>query len=102
MATGQVNRGLQTVVSVMQEMSWSIREIAKNRTEAAKVADGTMKTALETNAIVGQPRGIERGNRAIDQGDYVDCSEYRPALNATVEAARAGKWAPASRWWQTR
>jgi methyl-accepting chemotaxis protein len=90
-ATEQVNRGLQTVASATEQMSASIREIAKNTTEAAKVADGAMKTALETNAVVAK---LGESSAEIGQVIKVITSIAQKtdllALNATVEAARAG------------
>jgi methyl-accepting chemotaxis protein len=92
MATEQVNRGLQTVASSTEEMSASIREIAKNTTEAAKVADGAMKRATETNAIVSK---LGESSAEIGQVIKVITSIAQKtdllALNATVEAARAGE-----------
>ena len=90
-ATDQVNRGLQTVASSTEEMSSSIREIAKSATEAAKIADIAMKTATETNAIVTK---LGRSSAEIGQVIKVITSIAQKtdllALNATVEAARAG------------
>lgn len=90
-STEEVNRGLQTVASATQEMSASIQEIAKNATEAAKVADAAMKTAFETNEIVGK---LGESSAQIGQVIKVITSIAQKtdllALNATVEAARAG------------
>jgi len=91
-ATEQVNRGLQTVSTATEQMSSSIREIAKNATEAAKVADGAMRTAHETNAIVSK---LGESSAEIGQVIKVITSIAQKtdllALNATVEAARAGE-----------
>jgi methyl-accepting chemotaxis protein len=90
-ATDQVNRGLQTVSTATEQMSASIREIAKNSTEAAKVADGAMKTTLETNVVVAK---LGESSAEIGQVIKVITSIAQKtdllALNATVEAARAG------------
>jgi len=90
-ATEQVNRGLQTVASATEEMSSTIKEIAKNATEAAKVAEGAMKAASETNAIVAK---LGESSAEIGQVIKVITSIAQKtdllALNATVEAARAG------------
>ncbi len=73
-------------------MSASIAQIAKNATEAAKVAGATMKTAEETNAIVGK---LEQSSAEIGQVIKIIASISQItdllALNATVEAARAGE-----------
>ena len=91
-ATEQVNKGLQTVATATEEMSASIKEIAKNATEAAKVADGAMRTATETNAIVAK---LGASSAEIGQVIKVITSIAQKtdllALNATVEAARAGE-----------
>lgn len=91
-ATEQVDRGLRTVATATEEMTASIREIAKNTTEAAKVADGAMRTALETNAVVAK---LGESSAEIGQVIKVITSIAQKtdllALNATVEAARAGE-----------
>jgi methyl-accepting chemotaxis protein len=73
-------------------MSASIKEIAKNATEAAKVADGAMRTAAETNTIVTK---LGESSAEIGQVIKVITSIAQKtdllALNATVEAARAGE-----------
>ena len=90
-ATDQVNRGLQTVAASTEEMSTTIKEIAKSATEAARVADGAMRTAAETNAIVAK---LGESSGEIGQVIKVITSIAQKtdllALNATVEAARAG------------
>ena len=91
-ATEQVNRSLQTVASATGEMSASIKEIAMNASEAAKVADGAMRTATETNTIVAK---LGASSAEIGQIIKVITSIAQKtdllALNATVEAARAGE-----------
>ena len=90
-ATEEVNRNLHTVATATEEMSASISEIAKNATEAAKVAAEAMRTANETNAIVGK---LGASSAEIGQVIKVITSIAQKtdllALNATVEAARAG------------
>jgi methyl-accepting chemotaxis protein len=92
MSTEQVNRGLQIVATATEQMSASISEIAKSTTEAAKIADGAMRTAKETNAIVAK---LGESSAEIGQVIKVITSIAQKtdllALNATVEAARAGE-----------
>ncbi|HYA61846.1 MAG TPA: cache domain-containing protein [Candidatus Sulfotelmatobacter sp.] len=91
-ATEEVNRNLQTVATATEEMSASVQEIAKNATEAAKVAGEGMKTAAETNVIVAK---LGQSSAEIGQVIKVITAIAQKtdllALNATVEAARAGK-----------
>jgi len=91
-ATEEVNRNLQTVATATEEMSASISEIAKNATEAAKVAASAMTTANETNTIVSK---LGESSAEIGQVIKVITSIAQKtdllALNATVEAARAGE-----------
>jgi methyl-accepting chemotaxis protein len=91
-ATEEVNRNLQTVATATEEMSASISEIAKNASEAAKVAGEALKAAVETNATVTK---LGVSSAEIGQVIKVITSIAQQtnllALNATIEAARAGE-----------
>jgi methyl-accepting chemotaxis protein len=91
-ATEQVNRNLQTVATATEEMSASISEIAKDASEAAKVAGDALKAAVETNATVTK---LGESSAEIGQVIKVITSIAQQtnllALNATIEAARAGE-----------
>jgi methyl-accepting chemotaxis protein len=73
-------------------MSASIKEIAKNATEAAKIATSAVKTAETTNATVAK---LGESSAEIGQVVKVITSIAQQtnllALNATIEAARAGE-----------
>jgi methyl-accepting chemotaxis protein len=90
-ATEEVNRSLQTVATATEEMSASISEIAKNATESAKIAAEALQVASQTNVIVTQ---LGDSSAKIGQVLKVITSIAQKtdllALNATVEAARAG------------
>ena len=53
-ATLQVNQNLQTVATGAEEMGISIKEIAKNATEAAKVASAAVRAAETANVTVSK------------------------------------------------
>ena len=80
------------MATATEEMSAGIQEIAKNATEAAKVADSAMRTATETNAVV-----TKLGDSSAEIGQVIKVITSIAqktdllALNATVEAARAGE-----------
>jgi methyl-accepting chemotaxis protein len=87
-----VNRNLQTVATGSEEMSVSIKEIAKNATEAARVATGAVRVAETANATVGK---LGESSAEIGLVIKVITSIAQQtnllALNATIEAARAGE-----------
>ena len=53
-AAEQVSRNVQTVATGAEEMGASIREIAQNANEAARVAASAMQAAESTNATVAK------------------------------------------------
>jgi methyl-accepting chemotaxis protein len=73
-------------------MTASIKEIAKNATEAAQVADSAAKVAETTNATVAKlgESSTEIGN-VIKVITSIAEQTNLLALNATIEAARAGE-----------
>ena len=90
--TEQVNHNVQTVAAAAEEMSASIREIAKNAADAARVAMSAVEVADETNSVVSK-----LGDSSADIGKVVKVitsiaqQTNLLALNATIEAARAGE-----------
>jgi len=83
---------VQTVAAGAEELSASIREIATNATEAARVGDQTMTAARTTHELIGK-----LGESSREIGDVVKVitaiaeQTNLLALNATIEAARAGE-----------
>ena len=86
-----MSKGVQTVATNTEEMSASIKEIARNSSEAANISKDTLKKAQSTNATIAQ-LGVssqEIGN-VIKVISSIAQQTNLLALNATIEAARAG------------
>src|SRR5579862_2192236 len=73
-------------------MNASIKEIARNATEAARIASGAVKVARETNDTVNKlgESSVEIG-KVIKVITSIAQQTNLLALNATIEAARAGE-----------
>jgi methyl-accepting chemotaxis protein len=91
-ATQQVSQNLRTVATGADEMGTSIKDIAKNATEAATVATSAVRAAEATNATIAK---LGASSAEIGQVVKVITSIAQQtnllALNATIEAARAGE-----------
>src|SRR5690606_38189178 len=91
-ASSQVSQNVQTVATGIEEMNASIREIAKNATDASHVATNAVQVAESTNATISR-----LGTSSAEIGKVVkvitSIAEQTNllALNATIEAARAGE-----------
>jgi len=91
-ATDQVTHNLQTVATGTEEMSASIGEIAKNASDAARVAGQAVSVAEKTNRTISK-----LGDSSSEIGQVIkvitSIAEQTNllALNATIEAARAGE-----------
>jgi methyl-accepting chemotaxis protein len=91
-SAGRVSGGVQAVSAGADEMGVSIREISNNANEAAGVAADAARTAESTNTSVAK-----LGEASTQIGTVValitSIAEQTNllALNATIEAARAGE-----------
>ena len=83
---------MQPVAAAVEEMSASIREIAKNATDGARITSTAVEAANSTNQRISK-----LGESSIEIGKVVkvitSIAEQTNllALNATIEAARAGE-----------
>ena len=91
-AAEQVSRNVQTVAAGAEQMGASIREIATNANEAAKVAHSATTVAAATNDTVAKlgTSSQEIGNVVKVITSIAEQTNLL-ALNATIEAARAGE-----------
>jgi methyl-accepting chemotaxis protein len=91
-SAGRVSEGVQAVSAGADEMGTSIREISNSANEAAGVASDAARTAESTNTSVAR-----LGEASAQIGTVValitSIAEQTNllALNATIEAARAGE-----------
>ncbi|WP_239088189.1 methyl-accepting chemotaxis protein [Planosporangium mesophilum] len=91
-AAGGVSSNVQTVAAGAEEMDASIREIAENAHSAARVASEAVGVAESTNQTVSKlgESSAEIGN-VIKVITSIAEQTNLLALNATIEAARAGE-----------
>jgi methyl-accepting chemotaxis protein len=91
-ASEQASANVQTVASAAEELSSSIQEISRQVSESTRIASGAVNEIEETTA---QVRGLtEAANRIGEVVNLItDIAEQTNllALNATIEAARAGE-----------
>jgi len=91
-AAEQVSKNVQVVSTGVEEMNSAIREIAKNATDSARVAQRAVGAAAAANASISK-----LGDSSAEIGKVIkvitSIAEQTNllALNATIEAARAGE-----------
>ncbi|AEV83384.1 methyl-accepting chemotaxis protein [Actinoplanes sp. SE50] len=91
-AAEEISRSVDTVSAGSEEMGASIREISQNAAEAAQVAGAAVDLASRTSATMNQlgESSSEIGN-VIKTITAIAEQTNLLALNATIEAARAGE-----------
>jgi methyl-accepting chemotaxis protein len=88
----EVSRNIQAVAAGAEELGQSIQDISGNATDAAQVASGAVQSASSANTMVAK-----LGDSSAEIGDVLkvitSIAEQTNllALNATIEAARAGE-----------
>ncbi len=91
-AAEQVSRNAQAVAGVIEEMTASVQEIARNAGEAAKVATAAVRSAATADQAVSRlgQSGLEI-QQVVKLITSIAEQTNLLALNATIEAARAGE-----------
>jgi methyl-accepting chemotaxis protein len=91
-AADEVSSNVQTLSTAAEQMGASIREIANNATDAADVAHGAVGQAETATTIVARP-GVSSAEIGSIVKVITTIAEQTNllALNATIEAARAGE-----------
>jgi len=91
-ASGDASVGVQTVAAAAEELSASIAEIARQTENATQVARRASEEARRTDATIGSlAEAAERIGNVITLIKAIAEQTNLLALNATIEAARAGE-----------
>jgi len=91
-SAGEVSRNVETVSAGTEEMGASIREIAKNSADAARVAGEAVQLAERTNGVMADlGTSSQEIGKVLKLITTIAQQTNLLALNATIEAARAGE-----------
>ena len=91
-SAGQVNDNIQRIAIAAEELSANVSEIATQATLAAQIAGSAVEVADETNeTIVTLGEGSTKIGKVISVITSIAEQTNLLALNATIEAARAGE-----------
>ena len=91
-ASEQAGKNIHTVASGTEEMSVTVKEIAKNAADAARVATTAVSQAQLTTELVGKlGRSSDEIGNVLKVITSIAEQTNLLALNATIEAARAGE-----------
>ncbi|WP_119167552.1 methyl-accepting chemotaxis protein [Algihabitans albus] len=90
--TDEAAQNVQTVASAAEELSASIREVSGQVGEAARIADEASSKAEQTSQTVGSLKtSAEKIGAIVTLIQEIAEQTNLLALNATIEAARAGE-----------
>jgi methyl-accepting chemotaxis protein len=91
-ASGQVSANIQSVASATEEMTSSVEEIGRQVTKSTEIAQEAVRQAEQTDADISElSRTAERIGDVLKLISSIAEQTNLLALNATIEAARAGE-----------
>ncbi len=91
-ASEEASTNVQSVASATEELTSSVQEISRQVQEAARIADGAVGQAGQTNDRVGElSKAASRIGDVVELINKIAGQTNLLALNATIEAARAGE-----------
>jgi methyl-accepting chemotaxis protein len=91
-ATNETSTNVQTVASATEELTASVREISGQTLSAADIAQTAVSEAEEGNRVIGElAESAKRINEVVTLIQDIAEQTNLLALNATIEAARAGE-----------
>ena len=91
-ASGQASTNVQSVASATEELSSSVTEISRQVQELARIAGEAVDQARGTNERVGElSKAADRIGDVVQLINTIAEQTNLLALNATIEAARAGE-----------
>ncbi|WP_417671930.1 methyl-accepting chemotaxis protein [Roseibium sp.] len=91
-ASEQASNNVQTVASAAEELSASIQEISRQVSSTTEIVAGAVQSAAETNGkIEGLAAAAQRIGDVVSLISAIAEQTNLLALNATIEAARAGE-----------
>lgn len=91
-STGEASASVKGVATAVEEMTSSISEIARNAEQVSSVASGAAQLAQTSNENIGKlGEAADQIGRVIEVIQDIAEQTNLLALNATIEAARAGE-----------
>lgn len=91
-ASEEASSNVQSVASATEELSASVEEIGRQVRESSKIAEGAVMQAQETDARIGKlSKAAQQIGDVVKLINAIAEQTNLLALNATIEAARAGE-----------
>ena len=91
-ASGEASSNVQSVATATEELSSSVNEISRQVQDSARMANGAVDQARQTNDRVGAlSKAAARIGDVVELINTIAGQTNLLALNATIEAARAGE-----------
>ena len=91
-ASEEASSNVQSVASATEELSASVEEIGRQVRESSKIAEGAVTQAQETDTRIGKlSKAAQQIGDVVKLINAIAEQTNLLALNATIEAARAGE-----------